>query len=232
MSMSISNDNNDDHLETVASSSGHEGDAATAFLGLAPAEDIAPWLSWEWADLSWNFLDSDAYVSSDFSHEHITDVVDLSSIVHVPPLDGSPGTTTSTTGSTIANTTARAAAAAAIIDAKVDPAEHHRQIIITYLQRFPAGQGENVHWLLQTPLPFLLKTYFTHHHRHTPIIHLPTFDIVACSPPLTFAISLIAASYIPQFGLCAQNIIELAKCAYQFALEADEVSSYKNELKV
>ncbi|KAH9216155.1 hypothetical protein DL95DRAFT_498453 [Leptodontidium sp. 2 PMI_412] len=214
ISMSISNDNND-HLETSSSSS-HVGDAAT-FPGVGPAgshqqrapADINPWLSWEWADLSWNFLDSNPCMPSDISHEQITDV-DLSSIVHVP-LGGSPGTTS----------TARATAAA-IIDAKVDPAEHHRQIIITYLQRFPAGQGENVHWLFQTRFPFLLKTYFTHHHRHTPIIHLPTFDIVACPPPLIFAISLIAASYIPQLGLRAQNIIGLAKCAYQFALEADE----------
>lgn len=214
--MSISNDKND-HLET-AGSSGHVGDAAI-FPGVDPAgfyqqhaaADINPWLSWEWADLPWNFLGSDPCVPSDISHEQITDV-DLSSILHVP-LGGSPGTTS----------TARDAAAA-IIDAKVDPAEHHRRIIIAYLQRFPAGQGENVRWLFQTRLPFLLKTYFTHHHRHTPIIHLPTFDIVACPSPLIFTISLIAASYIPQLGLRSPNIIGLAKCAYQFALDADEVS--------
>lgn len=212
--MSISNDSND-HLET-ANSLGYVANVET-FPGVGPAgfpqqptpADINPWLSWGWADLSWNVLDSDPCVPSDITHEQITDV-GLSSIVQVP-LDGCLGTTS----------TAKAAVAA-IIDAKVDPAEHHRQIIITYLQRLPAGQGENVHWLSQTRFPFLLKTYFTHHHRHTPIIHLPTFDIVACPPSLTFAISLIAASYIPQFGLRAQNIIGLTKCAYQFALETDE----------
>lgn len=170
--------------------------------------DPNPWLSWEWTEPPWNILESAPSMPTDVSSEQATFVGSHSG-------DGvdSQGTHS---GRRLAS----------IIDARLDPVEHHRQSIVAYLQKSPdsVGRADNLRWLAQAQFPLLLKTYFTRHHRHTPIIHLPTFDIVACPTSLIFALVLVAASYIPKLGLRARNVIAMAKCAYRFAIESDEVS--------
>ncbi|PIA80071.1 hypothetical protein CB0940_12215 [Cercospora beticola] len=78
------------------------------------------------------------------------------------------------------------------------------------------------HWLSCAPLSLFLKTYFTRHHRHTPIIHLPTFNIVDCPTGLVFALTLIAAAYVPNLGLRARDVVRLLDCARTLTMVSDK----------
>lgn len=111
---------------------------------------------------------------------------------------------------------------ARIIDAKLDPMEHHRQAIATYLDQSNT-RSSNRQWLARGQFPLLLKKYFKRHHRHTPSIHLPTFSIVECPTSLMFALALIAASYVPTLGLRAKDIVTPSGYAYHPAVMADEL---------
>lgn len=104
---------------------------------------------------------------------------------------------------------------------KVDPLEHHRQTIINYLTRNPSLRSRTIFLLDRNRFPWLLKIYFTRHHRHTPIIHLPTFNVVDCPTSLMWAVALIGASYFDSAGIRASDSLALAKLAYEFTLETD-----------
>ena len=113
---------------------------------------------------------------------------------------------------------------AKVIDARIDPLEHHRRAIVAYIKASSASPvPERTRWLGRSHFPRLLKTFFLRQHRHTPIIHLPTFNVVTAPTSIVFAIALMAASYIPKLGLVAADTIALAETAYTFALKMDEV---------
>lgn len=174
-------------------------------LVLSEIEGLNPWLSWDWDELQGGVLESIPFTPTLLSGSTDGAVIDFGS--------------SASRGANVRGSVAD------IINAKIDPVENHRQCILAFLERATPqlGSGGNLQWLAQAHFPLLLKTYFTRHHRHTPIIHLPTFDIVACPASLIFALALIAASYIPSLGLRARNLPGLVKCAYQMTVESDEV---------
>jgi hypothetical protein len=66
------------------------------------------------------------------------------------------------------------------------------------------------------------------HHRHTPIIHLPTFNVSETATSLIFALALVAASYTPSLGLRAKDIMSLIQFAYRLTLDSDQVNGGQN----
>ena len=174
-------------------------------LILSEMEGLNPWLSWDWDELPRDVLESIPFTPTLPSGSADGAVIDF--------------------GSSTSRGVSVRGSVADIINAKIDPVENHRQCILAFLEQATpqlGGRG-NLQWLAQAHFPLLLKTYFTRHHRHTPIIHLPTFDIVACPTSLIFALALIAASYIPSLGLRARDLPGLVKCAYRMTVESDEV---------
>ena len=109
--------------------------------------------------------------------------------------------------------------------AQLDPLEHHRSTIIAYLE---ANCPDTPHVLApfrtQT-LGLMINAYFLRHHRHTPIIHLPTWSITSCSTSLVLAMSLITASYMPTLGLRSCHMRSLLHVAHSFVLSNDEVGA-------
>jgi hypothetical protein len=199
---------------------GHDGSVAfadtvadlhNAFIDVGfpdPGND-SPWLSWDWVDSSWNLLEI------------------------VPQTEdprGADSTAEPHSEHNMRNGERQASLSrqriSSIIDAKVDPVELHRQAIVSYLQTIPsfADQDERLRWLSRTEFQALLKTYFLRHHRHTPIVHLPTFSIAETPTSLIFALALIAAAYTPSAGLRAKDTVVLARYAYRLALDSDQVS--------
>jgi hypothetical protein len=174
--------------------------------------DSNHWLSWTWTDLAWHEFESlpsleiDADPASGIQH----------SAENRPDQTPSCGDRRDEKRLRIAS----------IVDAKIDPVEQHRQAILAHLSTSPLSTDENVcsRWLSQTGFPRLIKTYFMRHHRHTPIIHLPTFNVAETPTPLIFALALVAASYTPSLDLRAKDIMSLIQFAYRLTLDSDQVN--------
>lgn len=169
-------------------------------------DETNPWLSWGWNDPLWAASDSFPACETGVGREWPT-----------AEQGASFGTPTSATGhrSRIAN----------IADARLDPVEHHRQCILVRLEQ-SSGVGiedRPCPWLGRAQFPLLLKTYFVGHHRHTPIVHLPTLNIAECPTSLVFALVLVAASSIPSLDLGPRDMVALLDCAYQLAIESHQV---------
>jgi hypothetical protein len=174
--------------------------------------DSSHWLSWTWTDMAWHEfeslpsleLDADPASGIQFSAENHPD--------QTPSCED--------------RRDEKRLRIASIIDAKIDPVEQHRQAILAHLSTSPLATDENVcsRWLSQIGFPRLIKTYFMRHHRHTPIIHLATFNVAETPTSLIFALALVAASYTPSLGLRAKDIVSLMQSAYRLTLDSDQVS--------
>lgn len=201
-----------------AATSIREGTASVEDSQLLDTVDVMPWLSWDWTEqmtadpagvgLSlWNNPTgtSDRLLSADEQWSMGGD--------HITPDGGADDLYASLWP-----------ASTNLIDSKLDPVEHHRNKIIEHLRAHAQPTPRHcVRWLQRDNFQILLKTYFNRHHRHTPIIHLATFNVVSCPTSLIFAIALIAASYMPGLGLRTNDTQALAEIAYLLALHSDEV---------
>jgi hypothetical protein len=109
--------------------------------------------------------------------------------------------------------------------AQLDPLEHHRSRIIAYLEVNGSDTTHALTFFRTQTLGQIINTYFLRHHRHTPIIHLPTWSITSCSTSLVLAMSLITASYMPGLCLRSRHMRSLLHVAYSFVITNDEVST-------
>lgn len=198
-----------DPVETQASSM----DVASS-QDLLAADDTSPWLSWGWIDSSFDLMPPMNPQATD-DHQ-VSSLPAGSTTLDVPRLE-------QTTSSRIAS----------IIDVRLDPVEYHRQSILACME--PSSRisaRDNIwHWLHRSQFPLLLKTYFVTHHRHTPIIHLPTLNIAECPTCLIFAIVLVAASSLPSLELQPDNLVALVECGYHLAIEPGKVWNYTRDIK-
>jgi hypothetical protein len=78
---------------------------------------------------------------------------------------------------------------------KIDPLETHRLTINQHLLRSGNVSKEDIAWLSPHTVRGMLYCYFRHFHRHTPIIHLPTWDIATTPSSLLLAMILLGAIY-------------------------------------
>jgi hypothetical protein len=201
-----------------AATTHHDGTTKDDSSQLSDTIDIMPWLSWDWTEqMPVNPADLDVSLWSvpAGTSDRLLSISDSWSVgghqVHPDePVDDCYGSLQ--------------AATASIVDSKLDPVEYHRNKIIEHLHTQPHfARRRRTHWLERNNFQVLLKTYFNRHHRHTPIIHLSTFNIVSCPTSLIFAIALIAASYMPKLRLRTEDTLALAGTAYALALYSDEV---------
>jgi hypothetical protein len=203
-----------------AATSNHEGTTNPDDSQCSDTMDVMPWLSWDWTEqMSANPADVTVSLWSmpDRASDQLLSIGDSWSVGGdgVAP----DGPVDDCYASLQASTTS-------IVNSKLDPVEHHRNKIIEHLQNQPhMARKHRKHWLERDNFQVLLKTYFNRHHRHTPIIHLSTFNIVSCPTSLVFAIALIAASYMPRLGLRTADTLALAETAYALALYSDEVGT-------
>lgn len=77
---------------------------------------------------------------------------------------------------------------------RIDPLETHRLTINQHLLRSGVSR-EDVGWLSPSNVREFLYCYFRHFHRHTPILHLPTWDIATTPSSLLLAMILLGAVY-------------------------------------
>lgn len=106
---------------------------------------------------------------------------------------------------------------------QLDPLEHHRSVIIAHLEAQCPQVPQILHLFRSHNLAMIVNTYFVRHHRHTPIIHLPTWNIATCSTALILSMSLVTASYMPSLGLRSSHIRPLLSAAYHLVRATDQV---------
>ena len=195
------------------------------------AIDANAWLSWNWSEPMWIVPDLTLFPATSSMDDQygVSSGEPASSATHISSNNNNNNNNNYHNNSNhdVCNADVHdgiSDAIAHMISSKIDPVEHHRQTIFNHLSKQSAVETTRAqaHWLDRTYFPTLLRTYFSRHHRHTPVIHLPTFNIVDCPTFLVWAIALIAASYMPAAGLRAADTLALAKSAYTFTMETDQ----------
>ena len=78
---------------------------------------------------------------------------------------------------------------------KIDPLEAHRLTINQHLLRSGNVSREDIAWLSPHNVREMLYYFFRHFHRHTPLVHLPTWDIATTPSSLLLAMILLGAAY-------------------------------------
>lgn len=78
---------------------------------------------------------------------------------------------------------------------KIDPLETHRLTINQHLLRTGTISKEDIAWLSPHTIREMVFCFFKHFHRHTPIIHLPTWDISTTPSGLLLSMILLGAVY-------------------------------------
>ncbi|KAH7413098.1 fungal-specific transcription factor domain-containing protein [Cadophora sp. MPI-SDFR-AT-0126] len=78
---------------------------------------------------------------------------------------------------------------------QLDPLEGHRSVIFNFFQTSGTGKQQHYDFLSCERMRVFLRSYFSHFHHHTPLLHLPTWSMAASSTPLIFAMVLIGAKY-------------------------------------
>jgi hypothetical protein len=78
---------------------------------------------------------------------------------------------------------------------RIDPLETHRLTVNQHLLRTGRMSMEDIAWLSPHKVRELVYCFFRHFHRHTPIIHLPTWDIATTPSSLLLSMMLLGAAY-------------------------------------
>jgi hypothetical protein len=201
-----------------AATSSHEGTANLDDSQQSGVANIMPWLSWDWSEqMPVHPADMEVSLSS-IPAETSDQLLSIGGPWSIGNDQRTPEGLLDDCYASLQMT------ATNIVDSKLDPVEHHRNRIIEHLHTQPhMARRHRTCWLERDNFQVLLKTYFNRHHRHTPIIHISTFNVVSCPTSLIFAMALVAASYMPRLGLRAEDTLALAGTAYSLALQSDEV---------
>jgi Fungal specific transcription factor domain/Fungal Zn(2)-Cys(6) binuclear cluster domain len=107
---------------------------------------------------------------------------------------------------------------------KIDPLESHRLTINQHLLRYGTDK-EDIAWLSPKAVREMLYCYFRHFHRHTPIIHLPTWDISTTPSSLLLTMILLGAVYSDKPDLNYPHARRIAPAAKELIYKLDPVSS-------
>ena len=108
---------------------------------------------------------------------------------------------------------------------KIDPLETHRLTINQHLLRSGNVSREDIAWLSPHNVRKMVYCYFRHFHRHTPIVHLPTWDIATTPSSLLLAMILLGAVYSDNPEKNASFARRIAPEAKSLIYNLDQVGS-------
>ena len=106
---------------------------------------------------------------------------------------------------------------------KIDPLETHRLTINQHLLRSGNVSREDVAWLSPHTVRNMVYCFFRHFHRHTPIVHLPTWDIATTPSSLLLAMILLGAVYSDHPEKHAPHARRIAREAKSLVYALDHV---------
>jgi hypothetical protein len=105
---------------------------------------------------------------------------------------------------------------------KIDPLETHRLTINQHLLRSGTVSREDIAWLSPHNVREMVYCYFRHFHRHTPIVHLPTWDIATTPSSLLLAMILLGAVYSDHPDQHAPHARRIAREAKSLVYKLDQ----------
>lgn len=108
---------------------------------------------------------------------------------------------------------------------KIDPLETHRLTINQHLLRTGTISKEDIAWLSPHKVREMVYCFFKHFHRHTPIIHLPTWDISTTPSGLLLSMILLGAVYSDNPDQNAPHAKRIATEAKSLIYNLDQVCS-------
>jgi hypothetical protein len=108
---------------------------------------------------------------------------------------------------------------------KIDPLEAHRLTINQHLLRSGKVSREDIAWLSPRNVREMVYCYFRHFHRHTPIVHLPTWDIATTPSSLLLAMILLGAVFSDNAERNAPFARRIAREAKSLIYNLDQVWS-------
>lgn len=104
---------------------------------------------------------------------------------------------------------------------QISPLDAHRLQILKFLQESNQGSRRWDQWLSLDNMSLFLRSYFKSFHQHTPLLHLPFWNITATSTRLIFAMILMGAMYSGDLKSNGSEALQLSKMAQTFAWTSD-----------
>ncbi|KAM5347489.1 hypothetical protein ACJ41O_010494 [Fusarium nematophilum] len=104
---------------------------------------------------------------------------------------------------------------------RISPLDAHRTQLLQYLQESPLGQRRWDRWLSTENMSRYLNSYFSFFHRHTPLLHLPSWNISTTSTRLLFSMLLMGALYSEDLNSQSATDRQLCQVAQTFAWDTD-----------
>lgn len=104
---------------------------------------------------------------------------------------------------------------------QISPLEAHRIKIVQYLEKAEPGKRQWESWLTLDNMSNFMCSYFSFFHQHTPLLHLPLWNVTTCSTPLIFSIVLMGSMYSGKLKSHSSNARQLCHLAQSFAWESD-----------
>ena len=111
---------------------------------------------------------------------------------------------------------------------KIDPLETHRFTINQHLLRSGNVSREDIAWISPHNVREMVYCFFRHFHRHTPVVHLPTWDIATTPSSLLLAMILLGAVYSDHPEKHLPHARRIAKEAKSLVHHLDQVFSRFN----
>lgn len=104
---------------------------------------------------------------------------------------------------------------------QISPMESHRMRILQYLEHFEPDTRRWESWLTLDNMSLFICSYFSFFHQHTPLLHLPTWNVTTTSTPLIFSIVLMGSMYSGNLKSHSSNARQLCHLAQSFPWESD-----------
>lgn len=104
---------------------------------------------------------------------------------------------------------------------QISPLEAHCSHILQYLREASQGSRRWDHWFSMDNMSRFLRSYFESFHQHTPLLHLPFWNISITSTRLIFAMALMGAIYSGDLKGNSSDATRLCHMAQAFAWSSD-----------
>jgi hypothetical protein len=109
---------------------------------------------------------------------------------------------------------------------RIDPLETHRLTINQHLLHSGEVSRDDIAWLSPQNVREFLYCYFRHFHRHTPILHLPTWDIATTPSSLLLSMILLGAVYSDNPDINSPHARRIAPEVTSLTYNLDQVHPY------
>ncbi|KAH6962361.1 hypothetical protein BKA56DRAFT_597584 [Ilyonectria sp. MPI-CAGE-AT-0026] len=104
---------------------------------------------------------------------------------------------------------------------QISPLEAHRMQILQCMEESGLDRRRLEHWLSLENMSLFIRSYFAFFHQHTPLIHLPFWNVATASTRLIFSILLMGAMYSGHLNSHSSDDRQLCHLARSFAWKSD-----------